>query len=107
MPLPSVRTLGLSLGAIYLLFGVYEVITHRGDTVGALAFWGISLLGGGALVIVGTMLRATRRAWGLALLTTGALLATNATLWTLLLPIVAVVVVVAAYRADRPAVRAA
>jgi hypothetical protein len=107
MTLPSPRTLGLWLGAVYLLFGGYEVITHWGDTAGALAFWGISLLGGGALVIVGTLLRTTRRAWGLALLTIGALLATNATLWTLLLPIVAVVVVVTAYRADGPAVRPA
>ena len=57
------------------------------------------------LVIVGTLLRPTRRAWGLALLTTGALLATNSTFWTLLLPIVAVVVVVAAYRARRAAGR--
>jgi hypothetical protein len=107
MTFPSVRTLGLSLGSVYLLFGVYEVVTHRSDTAGALAFWGVSLLGGGALVIIGTLLRTTRRAWGLAFLTIGALLATNATLWTLLLPIVAVVTVVAAYRADGPAARPA
>ncbi|WP_406420314.1 hypothetical protein OH809_25630 [Streptomyces sp. NBC_00873] len=56
MPLPSARLLGLSLGALFMLFGVIEVITHRNDTAGALAFWGLSLLGGGSLVLAGTLL---------------------------------------------------
>jgi hypothetical protein len=105
--LPSARTLGLWLGAVYLVFGVIEVYTHRSDTVGALAYWGISLLGGGALVVAGSLLRVTNRTQGLALLTVGVLIATSATLWTLLIPVVALVTVVAAYRADRPAVGAA
>jgi hypothetical protein len=91
------------LGGIYLVFGVIEVITHRHDSTGALAFWGLSLLGGGALAIAGTRLLSTRRKPGLALLTIGALLGTNATLWTLLLPIFAIYVVAQAYRAPAPA----
>lgn len=96
--LPQSRTLGLSLGIIFVLFGVVEVIAHRNDTAGALAFWGLSLLGGGAFVLAGTLMRRTRRAWGLTLLTIGTVVATNATLWTLLVPIFAVVTVIAAYR---------
>jgi hypothetical protein len=102
MTLPSSRTLGLSLGTLFVLFGVVEVITHRSDTAGALAFWGLSLLGGGALVLAGTLVRPTRRAWGLTLLTIGAVVATNATVWTLLVPIFAIVTVVAAYRDRGP-----
>ncbi|MEO6472958.1 MAG: hypothetical protein ABIR57_13295 [Aeromicrobium sp.] len=98
MAMPSSRSLGLSLGALFVLFGVIEVVTHRNDTAVALAFWGLSLLGGGALVLAGTLVRPTRRSLGLTLLTIGAVVATNATIWTLLVPIFAIVTVVAAYR---------
>lgn len=94
---PSRRTLGLVLGGVYLAFGVVEVIGHRNDSAAALVFWGGSLLGGGALVIAGTLLLPTQRRPGLALLTIGTLLATNATLWTLLLPIFAIYVLAQAY----------
>jgi hypothetical protein len=107
MTLPSSRTLGLSLGTLFIIFGVVEVITHRNDTAGAIAFWGISLLGGGAFVVAGTLVRNIRRGWGLAVLTSGAVVATNATVWTLLVPIFAVVTVVAAYRDRGPEVSAA
>jgi|SRR5688572_33444082 len=102
MMLRASRTLGLSLGMLFVLFGVYEVITHREETADVLAFWGLSLLGGGALVLAGTLVRPTRRALGLTLLTIGAVAATNATLWTLVVPIVAIVTVVAALRDRGP-----
>jgi hypothetical protein len=44
---------------------------------------------------------------GLALLKTGAVVATNATLWTLLVPMLAIVTVVAAYRDRGPEATAA
>jgi hypothetical protein len=100
------RALGLLLGSVFLLLGAYEVTTHRNDTAGAIAFWGLSLLGGGALVLGGTLLRPSRRAWGLALLTIGALAGTNATLWTMVVPLFAIATVVAAFR-DRGAVTTA
>jgi hypothetical protein len=102
--LPSGRRLGLSLGVTFVLLGVIEVITHRNDTAGALAFWGLSLLGGGALVLAGTLVRPTRRNLGLTLVTIGAVAGTNATIWTLLIPIFAVVTVIAAFREHGPAV---
>ena len=67
MTLPHSRTLGLSLGILFVLFGAVEVITHRNDTAGVLAFWGLSLLGGGGMVLAGTLVLPTRRAWGLTL----------------------------------------
>ena len=104
MTLPPSRKLGLSLGILFVLLGLVEVVTHRNDTAVALAFWGLSLLGGGALVLIGTLVRPTRRAWGLTLLTIGALVATNATVWTLIVPIFAIVTVFAAYRDRGPEV---
>jgi hypothetical protein len=101
MDFDTSRTLGTWLGILLLLFGVYEVVTHRSDTAGALAFWGLSLLGGGALVLAGTALRSSRRTWGLTLLTVGALAGANATLWTLVVPLFALVTLVAAFRDRR------
>lgn len=95
---PLSRRLGVSLGVVFVLFGVIEVITHRNASAGALAFWGLSLLGGGALVLAGTVLRSTRRTLGLTLVTIGAVVGSNATMWTLLVPILAIVAVIAAYR---------
>lgn len=94
----SSRTPGLVLGGIFLAFGVLEVVTHLDDTAVALAYWAVSLLGGGGLVIAGTLLLRSRRRTALALLTIGALVATNATVWTLVLPLFAVYVVVRAWR---------
>lgn len=103
MTAPSARLLGLSLGALFLAFGAIEVVTHLDDTAGALAFWGLSLLGGGALILAGTFVRPAKRTLGLTLLTIGAVVATNATLWTVLIPIFAIVTVVAAFRDQVPA----
>jgi hypothetical protein len=101
MALPPVRNLGLALGALFVVFGVIEVVTHLDDSAGALAFWGVSLVGGGAFVLAGTLLLPSRRTLGLTLLTIGAVVAANATLWTLLIPLLTIVTVVAAYRTDR------
>ena len=103
MTVPSARLLGVSLGALFLAVGVIEVVTHLDETARALAFWGLSLLGGGALVLAGTFVRPAKRSLGLTLLTIGAVVATNATLWTVLIPIFAIVTVVAAFRDRGPA----
>ena len=103
MTAPSARLLGLSLGALFVAFGALEVVTHLDDTAGALAFWGLSLLGGGALILAGTLVRPAKRSLGLTLLTIGAVVASSATLWTVLIPIFAIVTVVAAFRDRGPA----
>jgi hypothetical protein len=96
--LPATRTLCTCLGGIYLVMGVLEVVTHRDGTAVGLLFWGGSLLGGGALVLAGTVLQPPHRATGLALVTIGTVLGINATLWTVLVPAFAVFVLVRSYR---------
>jgi hypothetical protein len=59
------------------------------------------------LVLAGTLLRPTMRNLGLTILTIGAVVASNATLWTLLIPIFAIVTVVAAFRDRSPTAPAA
>jgi hypothetical protein len=100
MRLPEARPLAFWLGGIYVGFGIVELITHRDDTALALLFWGGSLVGGGALVLAGTFVRDRHRALGLSLLTVGAVLGMNATLWTILIPLFAVFVLVRSYRKE-------
>jgi hypothetical protein len=98
MQLPEARPLALWLGGIYVGLGTVELITHRDDTTNALLFWGGSLVGGGALVLAGRFILDRRRALGLSLLTVGAVLGMNATVWTILIPLFAVFVLARSYR---------
>jgi uncharacterized membrane protein HdeD (DUF308 family) len=92
------RRLTLTLGVLLLAFGVLEVFTHRNDTVPALLFWGLSLLGGGALVLTGARIWPRRTGPALALVVVGSLGGILATAWTLLVPVLALAVIVLAIR---------
>ncbi len=96
--LPDATTSSRVLGGTYLLLGVVEVVAHRDGTERELLFWGGSLIGGGALVLVGAALLDRQRALGLALLTIGVVLGLNATLWTVVIPLLAIWTLVRAYR---------
>lgn len=93
MPSALARRTTLSLAAVYLVFGVIEVYTHRDDTVAALLFWGISLLGGGLVVLAGVAAWAARPLVGLVLVVLGALLGFLATIWSLLVPLLMIAAV--------------
>ena len=87
----SVRILGGVVGAVYVVFGVGEVLAHADHPV-SLAFWAPSLLGGGALVLYGVFGRRSR--FSTRLVVFGALLGLVATAWTLIVPVLAIVLVV-------------
>jgi hypothetical protein len=96
-----VRILGAVVGGIYLAFGVGEVAGHL-DEPASLAFWATALLGGGALVLYGVF----ARAGSAKLVAAGALLGIVGTAWTLIVPVLAVVLVVLTFNgAQRPAPR--
>jgi hypothetical protein len=86
-----VQVLGAIVGAIYIAFGVGELVAHAGHPV-SLAFWAPSLLGGGALVLYGIFGRPTR--FSTKLIVVGSLLGLVATAWTLIVPVLAMVLVV-------------
>jgi hypothetical protein len=86
-----VRILGAIVGAIYLVFGAGELLAHLDQTV-SLVFWAPSLLGGGALVLYGIFGRQSR--FSTRLVVFGALLGLVATAWTLVVPVLAIVLVV-------------
>ena len=97
-PTRLVRILGGVVGGIYLAFGVGEVAGHL-DEPASLAFWAPTLLGGGALVLYGVFLRAGSA----KLVAAGALLGIVGTAWTLIVPVLAIVLVVLTFNgAQRP-----
>lgn len=88
------------VGIAFIVFGIIEVgvrvVSPDPIEVDALAFWFLSLCGGGALVLVGSFL-VTRPVWvSFALVAIGCLAGSVATMWTLLLPVLALAVLVLA-----------
>ena len=89
------RWLGLVLGIGYLAAGIGGWIgdVTDGDN-GDLAFWLLFLVGGGALLLVGLLATGLPRGAALALQIVGALAGAVALLWSVLVPILAIVFVV-------------
>ena len=83
----------LLLGGLYLAAGVAETIRVVRSGDGGLAFWFGTLVGGGSMVLLGQALRrqAQLSAW---LICVGSAAGVLATFWTLLVPVLAVVVIV-------------
>ena len=100
-PTRWVSILGGVVGGIYLVFGVGEVLAHLDQPV-SLAFWAPSLLGGGALVLYGIF---ARPRVSTKLVVVGALLGLVATAWTLIVPVLAIVLVLLTFNSaqHRPA----
>ncbi len=82
------------VGGLFIVLGIIEVAVRvlSDDPLewDALAFWFLSLCGGGALVLAGRFV--ARSGWvSKGLVATGCLVGTVATAWTILLPIVTLV----------------
>lgn len=92
---------GLIVGGPLVVTGIAETarLVRSGD--GGFWFWFPTLVGGGALVVVGTLLLTRSPALDCMLTTVGALAGILATLWTLVMPLILMVLImVSAKRAD-------
>jgi hypothetical protein len=80
------RWLGIVLGILLIADGVAETVrlTRSGD--GGLAFWFGTLVGGGSLILAGTVLRTRFARVGPALVLTGCVVAIVPTMWTIIVP---------------------
>ena len=89
---------GLGLGCLLVAAGIGETVrlTRSGD--GGLWFWFPTLVGGGVLVVVGTLVLPRSPILGCVLTTTGALAAILPTMWTLVVPVLLVLLVVLSIR---------
>ena len=84
------RRLGIALGVVFVVLGVVKTVDHAAG--GGWAFWLGSLVGGGLLVLAGTAWHWDNPFVPLVTVAAGALLGANATLHTVVLPALALVV---------------
>lgn len=106
-PMSFSRPLGLVVGSLLLIFGAIECTVSMVNRDPVFFFWFPSLIGGGALVLLGTFKAGTHPRMSLAALLIGLVLGSLATAWTILIPLLAVVLAVRrVYEAtgDHPAV---
>jgi hypothetical protein len=88
------RWLGIFLGSIFLLFSVLETIRVFVSGDGGLLFWFGTLFGGGTLVLLGTLRLQSRPALSLCSVILGAFAGSLATAWTVVLPLLALLLIV-------------
>jgi hypothetical protein len=88
------RRLGIFLGLVFVVFGVLETIRVFASGDGGLLFWFGTLCGGGALILLSTLRLKSRPGLSLAALIVGVLAACVATVWTVVLPVLALLLMV-------------
>lgn len=90
--------LAMSLGGLYVVAGIAETIRAVVTGDGGIPFWFGSLVGGGALILLGTLGLRGRPRLARGLVTVGCLAGVLATLWTIVIPLFALTVVVLVQR---------
>ena len=91
------------LGCLLMVAGVAETVRALRSGDGGLLFWFPTLVGGGVLIVAGTLARSRRPVLGLVLTCLGCLAAILPTIWTLLIPVLLVVLVVSSVRETQAA----
>ena len=100
MQTPLARWLTVILAAIYAVLGTLEVIRRLDDPdFGAMAFLGGTLLGGAAILLVGLFAPLPAR-YQVPVIMVGLVAGLVASLWTFVVPILAIVIVVLTVRGD-------
>ena len=86
---------GLALGCLLVAAGIAETVRLVRSGDGGLLFWFGTLVGGGLLVVTGTLLLPRRPVPGCVLTTIGCLAGVAPTMWTLIVPVMLVALVIA------------
>jgi hypothetical protein len=87
------RRLGICLGVLFVLLGVAETVRVFATGDGGLAYWFGTLVGGGTLILLSTLGLQSRPRLSLGALIIGGLAASLATAWTLVLPLLALLLI--------------
>jgi hypothetical protein len=97
------------VGIAFIVLGLVEVVARvMADEPAnwtAIALWSVTLLGGGALVLVGSFALPERRGLSTALVVAGCVLGVLGSAWTILLPILAIVLIFMRMRSDNAGLR--
>jgi hypothetical protein len=88
------RRLGLLVGSVYVPAGIAETVRLVVTGDGGFAFWFGTLVGGGTLVLLGTLRPLPRRPWPRIAVILGAVAGIPATGWTVAVPVLAMVLVI-------------
>lgn len=90
--------LALIVGLVFVILGVIEVsvrvLPSEPIDAGAVAFWFLSLCGGGALILGGRFLVARPSGVSIVMVSVGCVAGSLATMWTLVLPALAITLLV-------------
>lgn len=89
---------GLFLGCLLLAAGAAETVRVVRSGDGGLLFWFGTLVGGGTLILVGTLLLPRRPRQGFVLTTIGCAAGLLPTSWTVIVPVMLVVLIVVSGR---------
>ncbi len=81
------RLLGLGLGSLLVLLGTAETIRLVSTGDGGLAYWFLTLVGGGSLILLGTARAERQPEVSLAMTVVGCLAGCVPTMWTLVVPL--------------------
>ena len=88
------RWLGLFLGGLLIVAGIAETVRLVSTDAGGLVFWFPTLVGGGALILAGTLVSPMRPRLRVGLTVAGCLLGMLPTMWTLIVPVLLIVLAV-------------
>jgi hypothetical protein len=86
--------LGIAVGSLLLALGVAETVRVVTGDSGGLAFWFGTLVGGGTLVLAGTLLAERMPGPALGLTILGCVAGILPTIWTLVVPLLLITLVV-------------
>ena len=87
---------GILLGGLLVAAGVAETVRLLRSGDGGLAFWFGTLVGGGVLILVGTVLLPRKPAAGGILTVIGSLAGLLPTMWTIVVPVLLLALAIAA-----------
>jgi hypothetical protein len=96
---------GILLGGLLVAAGVAETVRLLRSGDGGFAFWFGTLVGGGVLILVGTVLLPRKPAVGGSLTVIGCLAGLLPTMWTIVVPVLLVALAIAAAQRATAAAR--
>lgn len=88
------RWLGLFLGGLLIVAGIAETVRLVSTDAGGLLFWFPTLVGGGVLILAGTLVSPARPRLRVGLTVAGCLLGMLPTMWTLIVPVLLILLAV-------------
>ena len=89
---------GILLGLLLVAAGIAETVRLLRSGDGGFAFWFGTLVGGGALILIGTLLLPRKPVTGCVLTTIGCVAGLLPTMWTIVVPVMLVALAIAAFK---------